>query len=376
MNPVLSSSEVGVKINEWYKMIRQFSVPDAEILKAEVEQEIQRMEEDEYLLIYFSLMKFRHQLMLDYLEPVTTRIRPTIDELLGKIEATNKGITGLLSYYSLFFRGMYEFDKREYVKAIGFYREAEKHLSHVNDDIEKAEFHFKLAEAYYTMKQNHISMHHVKQAMDIYNQYDLYKVRKTQCHFVISGNYVDFKHFEKSLPHLEKALVLSKQLDRNERLLSSAYYNLGKNYADLGINDKADYFLNEAVKISESAKLSNLPHSLFTYAKFLFKQEKTGEAIKMSKKGLSAALYQGDKLFESLQKYLEALYINAVDQVGIKKTIDYLERNKNYAYVEDIAIDTAEAFANSKEYETSYVYHQKMLETQKQIQRGECLYEF
>lgn len=69
VNPVLSSSEVGVKINEWYKMIRQFSVPDAEILKAEVEQEIQRMEEDEYLLIYFSLMKFRHQLMLDYLEP-------------------------------------------------------------------------------------------------------------------------------------------------------------------------------------------------------------------------------------------------------------------------------------------------------------------
>ncbi len=147
MNPVLSSSEVGVKINEWYKMIRQFSVPDAEILKAEVEQEINQMEEDEYLLIYFSLMKFRHQLMLDYLEPVTTRIRPTIDELLEKIEASNKGITGLLSYYSLFFRGMYEFDKREYVKAIGFYREAEKHLTHVNDDIEKAEFHFKLAEA-------------------------------------------------------------------------------------------------------------------------------------------------------------------------------------------------------------------------------------
>lgn len=72
-------------------------------------------------------------------------------------------------------------------------------------DIENAEFHFKLAEAYYTMNQNHISMHHVKQAMDIYKQYNLYKVRKIQCHFVISGNYVDFKHFEKSLLHLVKA---------------------------------------------------------------------------------------------------------------------------------------------------------------------------
>lgn len=141
MNPVLSSSEVGVKINEWYKMIRQFSVPDAEILKAEVEQEIQRMEEDEYLLIYFSLMKFRHQLMLDYLEPVTTRIRPTIEELLEKIETSNKGISGLLSYYSLFFRGMYEFDKKQYMKAIYYYREAEKQLIHVPDEIERAEFH-------------------------------------------------------------------------------------------------------------------------------------------------------------------------------------------------------------------------------------------
>ncbi|NER69222.1 aspartate phosphatase, partial [Bacillus velezensis] len=62
MSSVLPSSEVGVKINEWYKMIRLFSVPDAEILKAEVEQEINEMEEDEYLLIYYTLMKFRHQL--------------------------------------------------------------------------------------------------------------------------------------------------------------------------------------------------------------------------------------------------------------------------------------------------------------------------
>ncbi len=36
----------------------------------------------------------------------------------------------------------------------------------------------------------------------------------------------------------------------------------------------------------------------------------------------------------------------------------------NYSYIVDIACVTAAAYANSKEFETSYVYHQKMLETQ------------
>lgn len=171
MSQAIPSSRVGVKINEWYKMIRQFSVPDAEVLKAEVEQDIQRMEEDQDLLIYYSLMCFRHQLMLDYLEPGQPYgNRPTVTELLETIETPQKKLTGLLKYYSLFFRGMYEFDQKEYVEAIGYYREAEKELPFVSDEIEKAEFHFKVAEAYYHMKQTHVSMHHILQALDIYQK--------------------------------------------------------------------------------------------------------------------------------------------------------------------------------------------------------------
>ncbi|SCA87602.1 response regulator aspartate phosphatase [Bacillus glycinifermentans] len=85
MKQLIPSSKVGVKIHEWYKMVRQFSVPDAEVLKREVEKEINEMEEDQDLLLYFQLMCFRHQLMLEYLEPSRKRKkRPSIQELLSR----------------------------------------------------------------------------------------------------------------------------------------------------------------------------------------------------------------------------------------------------------------------------------------------------
>ncbi len=54
MEQMISSSRVGVKINEWYKYIRMFAIPDSEILKAEVEEEIKQMEEDQDIIILFS----------------------------------------------------------------------------------------------------------------------------------------------------------------------------------------------------------------------------------------------------------------------------------------------------------------------------------
>lgn len=125
MASVLSSSAVGEKINEWYMYIRRFSIPDAEYLRREIKEELAGLEDDQDLHLYYSLMEFRHNLMLEYLEPLESqRIeeQPRLSDLLADIDKKQARLTGRLDYYFNFFRGMYELECREYLSAIQFLR--------------------------------------------------------------------------------------------------------------------------------------------------------------------------------------------------------------------------------------------------------------
>ncbi|MCY8495500.1 Rap family tetratricopeptide repeat protein [Bacillus inaquosorum] len=380
MSQAIPSSRVGVKINEWYKMIRQFSVPDAEVLKAEVEQDIQQMEEDQDLLIYYSLMCFRHQLMLDYLEPGQTYgNRPTVTELLETIETPQKKLTGLLKYYSLFFRGMYEFDQKEYVEAIGFYREAEKELPFVSDEIEKAEFHFKVAEAYYHMKQTHVSMHHILQALDIYQNHPLYSIRTIQSLFVIAGNYDDFKQYGKALPHLEAALELAMNI-QNDRFIAISLLNIANSYDRSGDDQMAIEHFQKAAKVSRETVPDLLPNVLFGLSWTLCKAGQTQKAFQFIEEGLghirthpNASSY---KFYKELYLFLQAVYKESVDETRILEMLAYFEKKNLHAYIEACARSAAAVSESRCHFEHAAAFYRKVLKAQEDIQKGECLYAY
>ncbi|MBL3649212.1 response regulator aspartate phosphatase RapA [Bacillus vallismortis] len=375
MKQTIPSSYVGLKINEWYTHIRQFHVAEAERVKLEVEREIEDMEEDQDLLLYYSLMDFRHRVMLDYIKPFgedTSQLE--FSELLEDIEGNQYKLTGLLDYYFNFFRGMYEFKQKMFVSAMMYYKRAEKNLALVSDDIEKAEFAFKMAEIFYNLKQTYVSMSYAVQALETYQMYETYTVRRIQCEFVIAGNYDDMQYPERALPHLELALDLAKK-EGNPRLISSALYNLGNCYEKMGELQKAAEYFEKSVSICKSEKFDNLPHSIYSLTQVLYKQKNEAEAQKKYHEGLEIARQYSDELFVELFQFLHALYGKNVNTESVSHTFQFLEEHMLYPYIEELAHDAAQFYIENGQPEKALSFYEKMVHAQKQIQRGDCLYE-
>ncbi|TXF72056.1 tetratricopeptide repeat protein [Bacillus subtilis] len=375
MKQTIPSSYVGLKINEWYTHIRQFHVAEAERVKLEVEREIEDMEEDQDLLLYYSLMEFRHRVMLDYIKPFgedTSQLE--FSELLEDIEGNQYKLTGLLEYYFNFFRGMYEFKQKMFVSAMMYYKRAEKNLALVSDDIEKAEFAFKMAEIFYNLKQTYVSMSYAVQALETYQMYETYTVRRIQCEFVIAGNYDDMQYPERALPHLELALDLAKK-EGNPRLISSALYNLGNCYEKMGELQKAAEYFEKSVSICKSEKFDNLPHSIYSLTQVLYKQKNDDEAQQKYREGLEIARQYNDELFVELFQFLHALYGKNIDTESVSHTFQFLEEHMLYPYIEELAHDAAQFYIENGQPEKALSFYEKMVHAQKQIQRGDCLYE-
>ncbi|MDN5390115.1 aspartate phosphatase [Bacillus sp. LB7] len=368
----IPSSEVGNKINRWYNEIQKLNVIEAERLKAEVRLDIEKMEEDQDLLSYFQLMNFRHEIMLEYLFPAEKK--KSLADYLREIEGQGRKLSGLLEYYSSFFTGMYHFSRGKYIKSIKSYRVAEKKLKNISDTIEKAEFYYKMAEVFYHMKQTHMSMYYVSLAHDIYKAHDAYVIRRINCLFVVAGNYTDLSTHDQALPHLFNALDTAKDI-QNKPMIVKALINVACCYHAMENPSKAIEYFHKAIEVAEEIKAKELTQAYYDLALIHFRNNENVEGRKFYNKALKSARLFEDELFLYLLNVLDALFLKAANKEEVLEAMKPLRDSRGYPYLEELALEAALFYTRNERPNDSIFFYDQMVQAQKQIKRGDFLYE-
>jgi len=359
------------KLNDWYTLIKDDQVEQAEIIKTEVEKELLNMEENQDALLYYQLLDFRHEIMLSYMKSKEIEDLNNAYETIKEIEKQGQ-LTGMLEYYFYFFKGMYEFRRKELTSAISAYRIAESKLSEVEDEIEKAEFFFKVSYVYYYMKQTYFSMNYANRALKIFREYEEYAVQTVRCQFIVAGNLIDSLEYERALEQFLNSLKVAKE-SNIEHLIAMSHMNIGICYDELKEYKKASQHLILALEIFEKSKHSFLTKTLFTLTYVEAKQQNYDVALIYFRKGRFIADKSDDKEYSAKFKILEGLFFSDGETQLIKNAFSYLASRKMFADVENFSIEVADYFHKQGNLMLSNEYYRMSIEARRKIKKGEII---
>ncbi|MCY9089357.1 MULTISPECIES: response regulator aspartate phosphatase RapI [Bacillus mojavensis subgroup] len=361
------------KLNDWYTSIKNDQVGQAEIIKTEVEKELLNMEENQDALLYYQLLDFRHEIMLSYMKSKEIENLHNAYETIKEIEKQGQ-LTGMLEYYFYFFKGMYEFRRKELTTAISAYRIAESKLSEVEDEIEKAEFFFKVSYVYYYMKQTYFSMNYANRALKIFREYEEYAVQTVRCQFIVAGNLIDSLEYERALEQFLNSLEIAKE-SNIDHLIAMSHMNIGICYDELKEYKKASQHLILALEIFEKSKHSFLTKTLFTLTYVEAKQQNYDVALTYFRKGRFIADKSDDKEYSAKFKILEGLFFSDGETQLIKSAFSYLASRKMFADVENFSIEVADYFHEQGNLMLSNEYYRMSIEARRKIKKGEIINE-
>lgn len=369
------SSTVTTKLNEWYLAIIRNRVADAFFLKSDIEQLLESMEENQDVLIYFSLLDYRHELMLSQLKPhlacsdlegMKEQIKETQNRIKQSVhvDKDKNQISRMLEFYYHFFEGTHEFLKNQFDSAISCYKRAESIVLDIEDPAEKGEFYYRLSEVYYHIDQYNLSVKYANRAIEIFIEEPYLQEKTAWCYAIIAGNHLSLYQYKSALEFFKKANSYAEQTN-NDYLKSSTHFNLGKCYFHLENFAEALVYFKTASESFEKNETARVPKAYFNKFWTLLKLKQDNAAVEAFEAGQDAAKKINDVIFEKQMNFLYDLYFNS-HTPDIKNTLmgylDFIQSQNLNEDVYQLAFEAARYYNNSKQLEIAVDFYERSLD--------------
>ncbi|PEA01912.1 aspartate phosphatase [Bacillus thuringiensis] len=363
---ILNNEKVTRLLNEWYKVILSKQITKATRMKEEVDEKISvlmveqnRDLQDQNLLLYYSLLDYSYKVLINK-SYVTRSDFDAVEKL------TTKTIDEYLRYYYHFYKAVHNTMIANYMEAMEQFEEAERLLEYIPNDIEKAEFNYKLGELYYHLQQPLLTIKHVMKAKDIYKKHEDYVINQIECDTILGLASVTLSQFEQGEELFVKCLDMAKKHNCT-RLITLIQYNLGFLYAKQGISATAIRHLMDVYK-------SEKPYhkTVFLLAREHFKINEIEQAQEFLTQGFELA----DVEYTHHLRILRAQYDESYKQnleTTIADGLDYFESQKLYGFMEEYSGILAKKLYQEGNHEKASQYFNISYDAKELLQKGSAL---
>ncbi|OJE37688.1 histidine kinase [Bacillus proteolyticus] len=310
-------------LSDLYHEIRKRNITESRNLKKEIDKQIQGIDNDPNVQLYYALLEFRYQYLIDSLS--------ISKDSFNKIEALGKPSDSLLSYYYYFFKAMHSTITGNYISAKELYEEAEKKLLQLPDELEHAEFYFKLSTFSCHKQQYVLALKQVSMAKEIYAKHRDFELNIGYCDNLYGLTCIHLKEYELAEEYLISALDVFKRLGEEHASLYSRH-NLAFLYGSQNLSELAIRYISEV-----NEKSPNNYKALFIEAREHFKLKNKETANTLIEKALTICgelkneeFYHRLMILKSMNDNLAA---NEFENI-VLKGIEYFNREELYENIE------------------------------------------
>ena len=328
---IVTKEEITRLLNDWYSEIRSHHVVKAKELKTEIDQKIHRIEEDQDILIYYSLLDFRFQMLTGNFQDDLS-----LSENLSISEQTET----FLQYYYHFFKFIYYTGISYYSKAKEHYENAERLIEAIPDKAEKAEFNYRASLFYYYIGQDGTAIVHATKAKDFFSNNLGYEIKHANCLNTLGMACIHLRQFELAEKHLTASLNILREQNDNTllSLILKTNYNLGLLYADQNLSELAIQYLSESFEDEETDY-----KTMFLLAREYFKIGSIDHAETYIQKGLKVCDEEYMHHFNILKSMNDKSPIEQLEE-NVVKTIKYFKEEELWQYVKIYTEELAARF--------------------------------
>ncbi|WP_260682027.1 modification methylase CeqI [Alkalicoccobacillus porphyridii] len=237
---MISAAEVGAKCAEWYKLMIARDIQKSIVIKEEIESLLSIMEQSDKVLAYYSLLEFRHSMLL---EEVQKGNKDAFMQLINQPDP-------FLEFLCHFMNGQNEFYKNRFKAAIRLYVKAESLLEYVTDDYERAEFYQRIAEGYYHINQYTFAVSYLELALELFKKDESYKEKELYAELVLAAIDTEMNRFAEAEVRYQRISEKSKQIPFAHSLIIRG---LGLNRLRQNKQVEAKQYMEQALSIQSHA---------------------------------------------------------------------------------------------------------------------------